>query len=158
MAGKIPPDAFEYYVVAESYAAVAEEFGVSKRAVVAYAKKHSWQARLKRIRERVNRRIDHKVTETLEAMNERHLKTMRFIQGKAIEALRSTPIASVSDAIRALDLAIKQERLIRGESQQPEASQMTGVLVVPAPMSPEDWVAQQEELNKTRVCPVPDED
>ena len=48
-------------------------------------------------------------------MNTRHLKAFKVIQGKALEALRSMSLDSAMDAVRALDLAVKGERLTRGE-------------------------------------------
>ena len=56
-----------------------------------------------------------KALETIEELNARHLKVLKAIQAKALEALRSLPMNSAMDAVRALDLAMKQERLIRGE-------------------------------------------
>ena len=48
-------------------------------------------------------------------MNERHLKSARIVQGKALEALRGTPLETAMAAVKALDTGIRQERLIRGE-------------------------------------------
>jgi hypothetical protein len=48
-------------------------------------------------------------------MHERHLKMMSLIQRRALEALRSMPLDSAMDAVRALDLAVKSERVVRGE-------------------------------------------
>ena len=41
--------------------------------------------------------------------------SMQVIQGKALQALRKLPLSSAMEAVRALDLSIRQERLIRGE-------------------------------------------
>ena len=43
-------------------------------------------------------------------------------------------------------------RLIKAYEPQP-TDDSTGVLVVPAEMSPEEWIAEQEELNKHRKKP-----
>ncbi len=48
-------------------------------------------------------------------MNERHLKTLRLIQRKALEALASMPLGTAMEAVRALDISIAKERLVRGE-------------------------------------------
>lgn len=48
-------------------------------------------------------------------MNARHIKVLRFIQGKAIDALKSMPLESAMDAVRAFTLSVQKERLIRGE-------------------------------------------
>jgi hypothetical protein len=70
---------------------------------------------LEQIEKEARERGAAKAVETLEAMNERHLKAARVIQAKAVEALRSLPLDSAMDAVRALDLGMKQERLILGE-------------------------------------------
>ena len=114
-AQRIPPDAFDYYFANRSYRAVAEKYGVSKRAVTAHAKKENWQSRVAEREAKVRQASEKKAVETLEGMNDRHLKSLRFIQGKAIEALRTMPLDTAMEAVRALDLSIKQERVIRGE-------------------------------------------
>lgn len=118
MAGKIPPDAFAYYHAlgsGRSYQGVAEHFGVSKRSVVDRAVKENWQARLAEVEAKARAAADDRIVETLDALNGRHLRMLRMIQGKAIEALKSMPLATAMDAVRALDMSIKQERTILGE-------------------------------------------
>ncbi len=118
MARKLGPDTFDYYVslgTDRSYQAVADKYEVSKRAVTSLAKKEDWQARIRQQEEAARQRADQKYAETLDAMKERHLKSVRAIQGKALQALRDKSLESAMEAVRALDLAIKQERLIRGE-------------------------------------------
>ncbi len=44
-------------------------------------------------------------------MNERHLKAVRVVQGKALEALREIPLDKAISTVRALESAIRQERL-----------------------------------------------
>ena len=68
-----------------------------------------------KIEEEANARTDEKLTETLEQMNERHIKMVKLIQKKALEALKTMPLNTAIEAVRSLDSAIKQERLIRGE-------------------------------------------
>lgn len=49
MAGKLPPETFEFYVglgLGRTYQAVADHYGVSKRAVAKRAAKDKWQPRL----------------------------------------------------------------------------------------------------------------
>jgi hypothetical protein len=115
---KIPPDAFTYYASLgpqRSYQAVADNYSVSKRAVTAMADREKWQERLVEIEKKARDKADEKVLESLEEMNVRHLKVLRFIQGKAIEALKSMPIDSAMDAVRAFGLTLDKERTIRGE-------------------------------------------
>lgn len=116
MSGKIPDDAFDWYVAHDStYRSVAERYGVSKRAVVAHAKKHCWPERLEKLRKQSRERSEERLAENLEEMNTRHLRALRAIQGKALETLRSMPLASAMEAVRAIDLSIKHERIVRGE-------------------------------------------
>ncbi len=118
MSGKLPHSAFEFYFglgPSRSYQSVADRFGVTKRAVTKHAANEQWQTRLAKLEEKARLSAEQKALETLDAMNERHLKSLRVIQGKALETLRNMPISSAMEAVRSLDLAIKQERVIRGE-------------------------------------------
>ncbi len=51
----------------------------------------------------------------------------KAIQGKALETLRSIPMSSAMDAVRALDLSIKQERVIRGEPSERTAVDLEAI-------------------------------
>ena len=115
---KIPEDAFYHYVSLgpqASYEEVAKRYGVTKRAVVRVATKERWQERAAEIESEARARSRERAVESLEAMNERHLKSVRVVQARAIEALKAMPLDTAMGAVRALDLAIKQERAIRGE-------------------------------------------
>ena len=118
MTGKLPPDAFDVYMGLgpdRSYEAVAKRYGVSKRAVTKRAAKEKWQERVSKIEQKARESSDKKVQESLEAMNDRHLKMTQAIQGKALQALREMALDSAMGGVRALDQAIRLERLIRGE-------------------------------------------
>lgn len=115
---KIPDDAFQYYVALgpqRSLAAVAARYGVSRPAVGKCAQRQGWTARLAKIEQEARARTDEKLTETLEAINARHLKMLRAIQGKALAALQQLPLSTGFEAVRSLDLAIRQERVVLGE-------------------------------------------
>ena len=118
MTRKIPPDAFSYYYglgPERSYQAVADHFAASKQAVVKVAKRERWQARLLEIERKAQEGTDQRAVDSLEAMNERHLKTLQVIQRKALETLRTRPLSTAMEAVRALDMSIVKERLVRGE-------------------------------------------
>ena len=118
MAKKIPPDAFHFYLAlgpARSYQAVADRCGVSKRAVTKLATRERWQDRVVELEAKARAGAEQKALESLEAMNLRHLRSLKIVQGKALEALRSMPLSTAMEAVRSLDMAIRQERLIRGE-------------------------------------------
>ena len=115
---RLPPDAFAYYLglgVGRSYQAVAEHFGVTKTAVVNLAAREDWPEKLRQVEKRVGDAAAKKAEESIEQMNDRHLRSLKAIQGKALEALRSLALDNAMDAVRALDLAIRQERVVRGE-------------------------------------------
>ena len=131
MAGKLPKDAFDVYMSlgpARSYQAVADHFGVSKRAVTNRATKERWQQRATEIETKARQGAEQRLLETLEDMNARHLKSLRVVQARAIEALRGMPLESAMEAVRALDISIRQERLIRGEPSERTALQVEEVI------------------------------
>ncbi len=118
---KLPSDAFEHYFslgAKRSYQAVAEHYGASKTAVANRAKKEDWQRRIESLEAKAREATERKNVESLEAMNTRHLKAFRVIQGKALEALKAMSLEKAMDAVRAIDVAIKGERLARGEPSE----------------------------------------
>ena len=101
MTRRIPPDAFSYYVAlgpARSFEGVALKYGVSKRGIAEVAKRERWKERLAEIEAQARRSADAKAAESIEAMNERHLKEVRYLQSKGLDGLKSgrAEIASVS--------------------------------------------------------------
>ncbi len=150
MASKIPPDAFEYYLglgPGRSYGAVAEKYGVTKRGVVKHAQKENWQERIHEIERKARRASDQKAVESLDQMNDRHLKSLRVVQGKALEALRSMALNSGMEAVRALDLAIRQERVVRGEPGDRTATTVEERIR----SEYENWLLPQEDDNTEEV-------
>lgn len=121
MKRKIPTNAFEVYFAMgpqRSYEALAERFGVSKQAITKTAAKERWQERVAEIEQRVQADSKEKVVDLLNEMNERHLRVLRAIQAKALEALKEKPLRTGMDAVRALEVTIRHERLIRGEPSE----------------------------------------
>ena len=53
--------------------------------------------------------------ESLEERNNRHLQAFRFLEAKAVKALREKPIENAVDASRALELAVREQRVISGD-------------------------------------------
>ena len=118
MRNRIPPAAFEFYAslgVDRSYAKVAKRFGVTKRAILRCAKREDWQRRIDELDLKARDASEKRAVESIEQMNDRHLRAMKIIQAKALEALKSHSLESAMDAIRALDLASRTERVIRGQ-------------------------------------------
>ena len=100
MSRKIPPDeAFMFYVglgAGRSYQAVADKYKASKQAVTKLATRENWQTRLAKIERDARERSDQKATETLEQMTERHLRSYKAMQAKALEALRAHPLGTAT--------------------------------------------------------------
>lgn len=118
MRNRIPPVAFEYYAslgIDRSYAKVAKRYGVTKRAILRCAKREDWQRRVDELDLKAREVGEKRTVETILQMNERHLRSMKIVQAKALEALKSLSLETAFEAIRALDMATKSERLIRGE-------------------------------------------
>src|SRR4029450_3148288 len=118
MAKRIPPDAFEIYVAmgaGRSYQALAEKFHVTKKAVTLLAKREGWQRRILELEAKARAASEKKIRESLEERNERNLTALRFIQARAIEALKRMPIDSAMDAVRAYQASLREERVILGE-------------------------------------------
>ena len=115
---KIPPDAFDFYFSIgprRSYQAVAEKYGVTKRAVTSIAKRENWQRRMLEVEAQAQVKADQKKVETSEAAKERHLQALRLVLGKGIEALRQMQILTPMDAVRAIGLAVRETRVELGE-------------------------------------------
>jgi hypothetical protein len=131
VANKIPPDAFHYYLglgPERSYQSVANRYAVSKRAVTKLATRDRWQDRVVELERKAREGAEQKALESLEAMNLRHMRSLKVVQGKALEALRSMPLATAMEAVRSLDMAIRQERLIRGEPSDRTAISVEDVI------------------------------
>ena len=128
---KLPPDAFELYFslgLERSYQAVAEHYGCSKTAVSKAARRDNWQGKIVEREKKAHEANQEKAIETLQDLNARHLKMLRTIQGKALEGLRSLPLSTGMDCVRALDLAIKGERLVLGEPTERTAADIETVI------------------------------
>lgn len=132
MSARIPAaEAFEFYVGPgpdRSYQRIADEFGVSKRAITKLAGRERWQERVLELERQARESAEKRALESLEGMNLRHLKSLKIVQGKALEALRTMPLSTAMEAVRALDMAIRQERLIRGEPSDRTAISVAEVI------------------------------
>jgi hypothetical protein len=118
MIRKLPPESFSYYLSlgpGRSYEKVAQNYGVDKRSVTNLAAREGWAQKLADAEREMRERAEEKVKESTNAMNLRHLKTVQLVQKKALDALRTLPLDTGIEAVRALILAVDKERLIRGE-------------------------------------------
>jgi len=129
--GRLPDDAFAQYMTMgpeRSYESLAGRLKVDKRTITRLAAKEHWQERLAKIEAEARSRLDDKLAEGIEAVNARHIKTLRVIQAKALQTLQSYPLDSAMDAVRALDIAIKHERVILGEPSERTAVSVEEVI------------------------------
>ena len=148
MKRKIPLDAFAFYLalgVGRSYAAVAERYSVSKRAVAFKAEKERWQERIAAEEKQARVHAEKQASESIESVNDKHLKVLRFIQGRAIEALKSMPIETAMDAVKAYALSLDKERQLRGGPADQAASRIEEItreeirtLLTTKPRDPDD--------------------
>ncbi len=121
MTGRIPEDAFDFYVglgSERSYRAVADHYGVTKRAITKLAAREGWAERLANIEQTARELSDQRLAETLEEVRSRHLKTLRAMNARALAALQQYPLTSGMEAMRAAETVIKLERLIVGEPSE----------------------------------------
>lgn len=125
MSGRLPDDAFEYYVAQgpdRSYQAVADHFDVAKVTVTRHAKAQDWQGRIRELETKARERSDQKVLEAMEVVRERHLKSARMLQAKALEALSRLPAEKALKAAQALAIGWKHELLILGEPTERQST------------------------------------
>lgn len=123
MSRKITSDAFDFYFglgPGRSYQTVAEKYGVNKRSITKLAGKERWQERIAELEKKARERSDTKALETLEAMQTKHLKTLQVVLGKALEALRSMPLTTAMEAVRAIEMVIRQEQKLRAPGSDRE--------------------------------------
>ena len=113
-ARKIPADAFDFYFGLgpnRSYEGVAQKFSVTKRAITSVAKREGWQDRLRQVEAKAREAADLKATETLTGMRQKHLKMLEVVQAKALQALKTMPLQTAYQAVRALASPHQQMRL-----------------------------------------------
>ena len=155
MSAKLPHDAFSTYVALgpdRSYELLARQFGVDKRTVVRRAVAEDWQGRLDKIEADARDKADAKLSETIEAMNLRHLRVCRVIQAKALEALKAMPLDTAMNAVRALDISVKHERLIRGEPTDRAAVSVEDVVK----REYDRWLTNEDEAQATPALETSD--
>jgi len=143
--GRVPRDAFERFVEmgpSVTYSQLAKKLGVSKRSIVRHASAEGWQERLRKIEEDARHRTNERLTENLDDINERHLRTLRVIQHRALQGLQSLPLKTGMDCVRALTLAVKAERSI----VRPSGERDSGPSLV-------DILTQANELDDRRTVP-----
>jgi hypothetical protein len=115
MRPRIPTDAFDRYVALgaeRTYAALAEQLGVSKRTIVRHAIADRWQERLAQVEREGRAKAEARLTESVAAVTERHLRTLRAVQHKALQALANAGMGTAAQAAATLIAAVRAERAI----------------------------------------------
>jgi GMP synthase-like glutamine amidotransferase len=118
---RLPSGAFDYYVslgIERSHQGVADQFGVVVEMVSQCALRDNWKVQLADRLQLERKMFKAEAAKELEAVHERHLKTLRAIQAQALKALRENPISGPMDAVRALELAMRQEREIEDKKSK----------------------------------------
>jgi len=121
MSGKIPDDAFDFYVAmgaARSYQAVADRYGVSKRAVVKHAAKERWAERIAEIQEAARAESDKDLAKEVVEMRERHKRMLRVMAARSIAGLKELQFKSGMEAMRSADIVIRLERIVFGDGAE----------------------------------------
>jgi len=146
---RLPDDAFQQYVnlgPARSYDTLAQRLGVAKRSITRLAARERWQQRLVRIETEARERLDEKMVETMEAVNARHLKIFRAVLAKGLQALQTTPLSTAEAAVRAIEVAVRGERLVLGEPTDRNAVSIEDVIK----REYERWMTPAAAPGKTR--------
>ena len=93
-----------------SYSQLASRLHVSKRSIVRRATAERWKDRAAAIRVEAQKKTDATLADTLHDVNQRHLKVLRVIEGKGLQALQSLPMTTAGEAARTVLAAMAQER------------------------------------------------
>ncbi|MBK9386437.1 MAG: hypothetical protein IPN34_16620 [Planctomycetes bacterium] len=128
---KLPSDAFDHHFslgVDRSYTAVAKRYAVARKTVNRHAIAERWQERIAERERKAREATEQRAIETLEEMNARHLRVAKAIQARALDALRTLPLSTAMEAVRALEIGVKQERLARGEPTDRAAIDVESVI------------------------------
>jgi len=122
---RIPAEAYEDYLALgteRSYQALADRYGVSKTAIVKRARKENWQSRLADLERQAQERAEKKAVDEMEVVRKRHLQEARFLQARALQALKDLPPERGIRAASALSIAWKHELLLLGEPTERQAN------------------------------------
>ena len=131
MTRKIPSDAFDCYVSmgeGRSYEKVASKYGVSKRASTDCAKREEWGERLENIEKESRQMSDKKLAEAMQEMRERHLRTIKAMNVRALEAMRQYPLATGMEAMKAAEMAIQVQKRRKTRVATAEVNRVLGAL------------------------------
>ncbi|MBK9386504.1 MAG: hypothetical protein IPN34_16955 [Planctomycetes bacterium] len=101
---------------------------MARKTVNRHAIAERWQERIAERERKAREATEQRAIETLEEMNARHLRVAKAIQARALDALRTLPLSTAMEAVRALEIGVKQERLARGEPTDRAAIDVESVI------------------------------
>jgi hypothetical protein len=167
---KLPDEAFAFYLAqgaGRSHQGVATHYGVDKKTVTNRAVAENWKDRVAEHDRQRRAEAEKRAGESISAMDERHLKVAGYIQGRSIETLKSMPLDSAMDAVKAYKLAAEMERMIRGRPNEQSVADLEKKIIAeherwlvpveaePVPEIEADEVdARTESLTPVEVEPV----
>ncbi len=125
MANRIPANAYNEYLAMgaeRSYQALADRYGVSKVAIYKRAKREGWQDRIAKLETKAREKVEEKTVDKMQEVRERHLREARFLQARALQALKDLPPEKGVRAASALNVAWKHELLLLGEPTERQAN------------------------------------
>lgn len=101
---------------------VSQKLGKSRSLMERWSRRHNWVERCRAYDEEMDRISREALEEARREMVERHAKTAMMFQQKILERMRNLNPAelSTSDMIKWFDIAVKIERLSRGEPRETE--------------------------------------
>ena len=122
--------AFQYYVSLgddRSYRKVARQYKVCSRSIRNAAKRGDWVIRLERIELEARARMEQRLVETRVETRERHLRMLRAMATRGLQALQRHELGNALEGVRAIAEAIKLERVILGEPSEHVGMSVTEV-------------------------------
>lgn len=155
---------------ARSLQKVCEKLGKSKTLMDRWSARWGWASRVEAYDVYMERQLRLESEEERKAMARRHAQIATGMLTRVAkrlnnlvmreEAGRPIPELSFEQLARWVDVAVKTERLARGEPASTLSvdadvhHRLTGVLIAPAAMASEDWIALQEQLRPSLKEPT----
>jgi hypothetical protein len=97
-------------------AQIADRLGISRPGTIGdWRKDEGWEHEREIIQHATEEKVAAAVSETISAMNSRHLKEYQLLQSKGVAALKRLDPRTAAEAQSAIDAGIRGERLVRGE-------------------------------------------
>lgn len=112
-------ETFKYWVSLgdwRSFAKVAAHFGVARRAIQKCSLRNAWGRRLEAIEVAAKARADELLVESLAEVRARHLRMLKVVATRGLQALQAKELDTASEGVKAVTEAIKLERMIHGET------------------------------------------